>query len=124
MKPESRSKEWRAATVVTQHASPRSYLVDVGGRRFGRNRVVLRTDSSRSHDGFWKRYANTIPQPEPDPGNAHVVPILQASTHMTSTAEDHHPDPQAPQGNSTQGVLPSFGSADAKDSAQYITRSG
>ena len=70
-----------AATVVRQHASPRSYLVDVGGRRIRRNRLVLRTDSSRSHDGFWKRHANTIPQPEPDPGNAHVVPMVDKHTH-------------------------------------------
>ena len=89
VKPEPGSKEWRAATVVQQHVSPRSYVVDVGGRRIRRNRVALRTDSSRSHAGFWKRHANTIPQPEPDPGNAHVVPTLQASTHMKCTAQDH-----------------------------------
>ena len=33
MKPETGSKEWKAAKVVQQHASPRSYILDVGGRR-------------------------------------------------------------------------------------------
>ena len=45
VKPETGSKEWKAATVVQQHTSPRSYIVDVGGRRMGRNRVAPRTDS-------------------------------------------------------------------------------
>ena len=86
VKPEPGSKEWRAATVVQQHASPRSYAVDVGGRRNRRNRVALRTDTSRPHAGFWKRLANSILELEPDPGNPHVVPTLQASTHMKRTA--------------------------------------
>ena len=73
--------------MVQQHASPRSYVVDVRSRRIRRNRVALRTDSSRSCAGFWKRYANSIPGPEPDPGNPHVVPTLQASTHTKCTAQ-------------------------------------
>ena len=43
---------------------------------------------------------------------------------MKRTAQDHHPDPPAAQENLTQGVIPSFGAADTKDSAQYTTRSG
>ena len=43
---------------------------------------------------------------------------------MKRTAQDHHPDPPAAQENLTQGVLPYFGAADTKDSAQYTTRSG
>ena len=124
VKPEPGSKEWKAATVVQQRASPWSYVVDVGGQQIRRNRVALRTDTSRSHAGFWKHHANSIPEPEPDLGNPHVVPTLQASTHIKLTAQDHHPDPPAAQENLTQGVIPSFGEADAKDSAQYTTRSG
>ena len=43
---------------------------------------------------------------------------------MKCTAQDHHSDPPAAQENLTLGVTPSFGAADAKDSAQYTTRSG
>lgn len=32
-KPERGSKEWKAATVVRSHASPRSYVLDTGSRR-------------------------------------------------------------------------------------------
>ena len=48
VKPETGSKEWKAATVVQQHTSPRSYIVNVGGRKIRRNRVVLRTDHHQS----------------------------------------------------------------------------
>ena len=82
-----------------------------------RNRVALRTDTSRSHAGFWKHHANSIPEPEPDLGNPYVEPTLQASTHIKLTAQDHHPYPPAAQENLTQGVIPSFGAADTKDSA-------
>lgn len=55
MKPEIGSKEWKGVTIVQQHASPRSNVVDIGGRRIRQNRLALRTDPSRSHTGFWKR---------------------------------------------------------------------
>ena len=45
VKPETRSKEWKAATVVQQHTSPRSYIVDVGGRRIRRNRMPPMPDT-------------------------------------------------------------------------------
>ena len=101
---------------MQQHASPRSYVVDVGGRRIRRNRAALRTDTSRSHAGFWKRHANSIPEPEPDPGDPHVIPTLQASTRMKRTAQDHHQDPPTAQVNRTRAIIPSFGAA------QYTTR--
>ena len=47
---EHESKEWEAATVLQQyarHAFPRSYILDIGGRRISRNRVALRTDPSK-----------------------------------------------------------------------------
>ena len=52
VKPEHGSKEWKAATVVQSHASPRSYVLDTGGRRIRRNRVALRTDRPESHAGY------------------------------------------------------------------------
>ena len=52
VKPEHGSKEWKAATIVQSHASTWSYVVDTGGRRIRRNRVVLRTDRPESHAGY------------------------------------------------------------------------
>ena len=73
MKPETGSKEWKAATVVQQHTSPRSYVIDVGGRRIRRNRVTLRTDSPKSHAGYQSCHAN-IEEAETDPEKPRVMP--------------------------------------------------
>ena len=104
VKPKPGSKEWRTGAVVQQHASHRSYVLDAGGWQIRPNTVALRTDFSRAV-GFWKRHANTIPQLEADPGNAHVVPTIQASTHMKRTAQDHHPNASAAQESPPQSVL-------------------
>ena len=66
VKPEQGSKEWKAATVLQSHASPRSYLVDTGSRRIRRNRVALRADRPESHAGYRRRNASTLQQPEPE----------------------------------------------------------
>ena len=66
VKPEHGSKEWKAATVVQGHASPRSYVVDTGSRRIRRNRVALRADRPESHAGYQRRPASTPQQPEPE----------------------------------------------------------
>ena len=57
VRPENGSKEWKAATVVQSHASPRSYAVDTGSRRIRRNRVALRADRPESHAGYHLRHA-------------------------------------------------------------------
>ena len=66
VKPEHGSKEWKAATVVQSHASPRSYVVDTGSRSIRRNRVALRADGLESHAGYQRRHARTLLQPEPE----------------------------------------------------------
>lgn len=66
VKPEQGSKEWKAATVVQSHASPRSYVVDTGSRRIRRNRVALRADRPESHDVYQRRRASTLQHPEPE----------------------------------------------------------
>ena len=48
IRPEPGSKLWRQATVVDQHSSPRSYIVDTGQQKLRRNRVALRLDPGRS----------------------------------------------------------------------------
>ena len=124
VKPEPGSKVWRAATVVEEHTSPKSYVVDIGGRRIRRNRVALRTDSSKSHMGFQKCYTDTILQPEPDPENARPVPSLQTGTHNEHPTQVHYPDPSAAQESPTQGEPLSSGVAEAKNSFPYTSRSG
>ena len=73
VKPEMGSKEWKAATVEQKHTLPRSYIVHVGGRRIRRNRVALRTYSSKSHAGYQSCHAN-IEEAETDPEKPRVVP--------------------------------------------------
>ena len=73
VKRETGSREWKAATVVQQHASPRSYIVNVRGRRIRRNKVALRTDSTKSHVGYQSRHAN-IEEAKKDPEKPQVVP--------------------------------------------------
>ena len=74
VKPETGLKEWKVATVMQQHTSPRYYIVDVGGRRIRRNRVALRTDSPKSHAGYQSCHAN-IEEAETDPEKPRVVPL-------------------------------------------------
>ena len=64
VKPEHGSKEWKEATVVQSHASPRSYVVDTGSRGIRRNSVALRADRPESHAGYQRRHASTLQQPE------------------------------------------------------------
>ena len=66
VKPEHGSKEWKAATLVQSHASPRSYVVDTGSCRIRHNRVALRADRSEAHAGYQLRHASTLQQPEPE----------------------------------------------------------
>ena len=89
VKPEHGSKEWKAATVVQSHASPRSYVVDTGSRRIRRNRVALRADRPESHAGYQRRYASTLQQPEQD---------RESDTPDTDTA------PQPPSGETLINV--------------------
>ena len=64
VKPEHGSKEWKEATVVQSHASPRSYVVDTGSRGIRRNSGALRADRPESHAGYQRRHASTLQQPE------------------------------------------------------------
>ena len=67
IKPNPGSKEWKAATVVEQHTSPRSYTVDTGDRRLPRNSVNLRKDSAKYYMGYRARHPSVIPDPAPAP---------------------------------------------------------
>ena len=81
MKPEHGSKEWKAATVVQSHASPRSYVVDTGSRRIRRNRVALRAGRPESHARYQRRHASTLQQSEPE---------QKSDTPDTDTAPQPH----------------------------------
>ena len=86
MKSEPGSKEWRDATAVQKHALPRSYVVDVGGRKIRQNRVALRIDSAKSHAEYQKCHPNSVQQPEPHSGNPYTVPTFHADTQMVHPA--------------------------------------
>ena len=58
VRPDPGSREWRAATAVQGHTSPRSYVVDTGGKRIRRNRVALRTDTEKSYIGYKRLHPN------------------------------------------------------------------
>ena len=90
VKPEHGSKEWKAATVVQSHASPRSYVADTGSSRIRRNRVALRADRPESLAGYQRRHhASTLQQPEQD---------RESDTPDTDTA------PQPPSGETLINV--------------------
>ena len=79
IKPNPGFKEWKAATVLEQHTSPRSYTVDTGERRLLRNRVNLRKDSAKSYMGYCARHPSVIPDPAPAP-NTETASQVPATT--------------------------------------------
>ena len=124
VKPEIGSKEWKAATVVQQHTSPRSYIVDVGGRRIRRNRVALRTDSSKSHAGYQSCHAN-IEKAETDPEKPrvvpHAVPPPMPDTRMEKLALDYQ---SVARKSSARKIPPSPEVAATRGLTLYTTRCG
>ena len=127
VKPEIGSKEWKAATVVQKHTSPRSYMVDVGGRRIRRNRVALRTDSSKSHAGYQSCHAN-IEEAETDPEKPrvvpHAVPPPMPDTRMEKLPLDYQSDQSVTRKSPARKIPPSPEVAATRGSTLYTTRSG
>ena len=124
VRPEPGSKEWRAATVVQKHALPRSYVVEVSGRRIRRNRVALRNDSAKSHMEYRKRHGNIAQQTEPEPDKTHAAPTSPASPQVDPTAQEYHLNPSPAEEMPAGGVPPPVDIAEAKDPPFYKTRSG
>ena len=127
MKPETGSKEWKAATVVQQHTSPRSYIVDVGGLRIRRNRVALRPDSSKSHAGYQSCHAN-IEEAETDPEKPCVVPDAvpppMPDTCMEKLPLDYHSDQSVAGKSPARKIPPSPEVAATRGLTLYTTRCG
>ena len=127
VKPETGSKEWKAATVVQQHTSPRSYVVDVEGRRIKRNRVALRTDSPKSHSGYQSCHAN-IEEAEKDPEKPrvvpHAVPPPMPDTRMEKLPLDYQSDQSVTRKSPARKIPPSPEVAATMGSTLYTTRSG
>ena len=86
--------------------------------------MALRTDSSKSHEGFRERYASTVLQPGLDPENTYPATSFQASKHKGHPTQDRPPDPPVAQGSPTQSEPLSSDIAKAKDSPPYTTWSG
>ena len=127
VKPNTGSKEWKAATVVQQHTSPRSYIVDVGGRRIRRNRVVLKTDSPKLHAGYQSCHAN-IEEAETDPEKPrvvpHAVPPPMPDTRMEKLPLDYQSDQSVTRKSPARKIPPSPEVAATRGSTLYTTRSG
>ena len=117
-------KEWKGAAVVQKHTSPRSYIVDVGGRRIRRNRVALRTDSSKSHAGYQSCHAN-IEEAETDPEKPrvvpHAVPPPMPDTRMKKLALDYQ---SVARKSSARKIPPSPEVAATRGFTLYTTRCG
>ena len=127
VKPEMGSKEWKAATVVQQHTSPRSYIVDVGGRRIRRNRVVLKTDSPKLHAGYQSCHAN-IEEAETDPEKPcvvpHAVPPPMPDTRMEKLPLDYQSDQSVTRKSPARKIPPSPEVAATRGLTLYTTRCG
>ena len=123
VKPEQGSKEWKAATVVQSHASPRSYVVDTGSRRIRRNRVALRADRPESHAGYQGRNASTLQQPEPE----QISDTLDTDTAPQSSSGEVSGDDQEPtitEGNTRKDPAAVPERSEGRGSAPYVTQSG
>ena len=124
VKPETGSKDWKAATVVQQHTSLRSYIVDVGGRRMGRNRVALRTDSPKSHAGYQSCHAN-IEEAETDPEKPrvvpHAVPPPMPDTRMEKLPLDYQSDQSVTRKSPARKIPPSPEVAATRGLTLYTT---
>ncbi|XP_064638300.1 uncharacterized protein K02A2.6-like [Lineus longissimus] len=70
MAPLPNSKKWMSGKVVSLHTSPRSYIVDCGGRKYRRNRKFLRpaTEGANKQD-VSTRVENTWSEETPNPGS-------------------------------------------------------
>ena len=90
MQPWTDSREWKPATVVRHHHTPRSYVVQAeDGRKYRRNRQQLRGC------------------PAPGHGSLNAEPSLQSSAHQKPLKDepDHDPeqhhDPEPPKADSS-----------------------
>ena len=100
IKPNPGFKEWKAATVVEQHTSPRSYTVDTGERRLRRNRVkLLRKDSAKSYMGYRARHPSVIPDPAP-------APNTETASQVPATTPKWEQPPQSSKGGSEPYAQP------------------
>ena len=124
VKPKTGSKDWKAATVVQQHTSLRSYIVDVGGRRMGRNRVALRTASPKSHAGYQSCHAN-IKEAETDPEKPcvvpHAVPPPMPDAHLEKLPLDYQPDQSVTRKSPARKIPPSPEVAATRGLTLYTT---
>ena len=127
VKPETGSKEWKAATVVQQHTLPRSYIVNVGGRRIRRKRGALRTDSPKSHAGYQSCHANIEEaeiEPEKPRAVPHTVPPPMPDTRIEKLPLDYQSDQSVTRESPARKVPPSPEVAATRGSTLYTTRSG
>ena len=113
MSPLPGSKRWLPAKVVAKHASPRSYIVEYGGRWYRRNREALRISSNKAVRLSDDRTQQPQPSKQsvsPSPGVLPANPVEMPTTPqlMDTTAKDPETQRRAsPAQEDTTSNLPS-----------------
>ena len=123
VRPDPGSREWRAATVVQDHTSPRSYVVDTGGQKIRRNRVALRTDTEKSYIGYKRRYPNINLEKDsiaPDSRTPQRIPPAQVE-QAHHELEDNR---DIQQSQTRAGPTRITNEADSEQVKPYVTRYG
>lgn len=88
--PQQPKSEWTAGTIKQEASSPRSYIVDVNGRKYKRNRVHLKDSkvvpdsSDRNHNHSSEQITSSQPLTE-----------VQVESDVTSSSADNVTDSQA-----------------------------
>ena len=123
VRPDPGSREWRAATVVQGHTSPRSYVVHTGGQRIRRNRVALRTDTEKSYIGYKRRHPNINLEQDsmaPDSRPPQRIPPAQVE-QAQHEIEDNHDIQQSPTRARPTQIT---NETESKQVKPYVTRYG
>ena len=103
MSPLPGTNQWRPATILKHHTSPRSYVVECQGRKYRRNRRDLRLSTHLANKASFATPPASLPQP-----SAVKVPKKSASSSSaeSATSEQRPPSQQQKQQASMQPATP------------------
>ena len=116
LEPWTYSKEWKPATVVRHHHTPRSYVVQTeNGRKYRRNRQHLRVCPALRSDSDDHTIAPAVDKEMSSPENADPLSVgADQSTASSTVNPDSLPLPE---------MFPPPGPP-AETTSPYVTRSG
>ena len=96
MAPSAGSKEWRSATVVEHHRTPRSYVVESQGRKYRRNRrdIRLSTHTANKAPSFAVPVPTDMPSsPKPALTKTSALPPARPPARSSATEQQQAPRP-------------------------------